>query len=302
VTAAAAAAPPAHHVARLGERLHLQEGPIDLVVDAFGPASARTRAFGRADAAFDGLLAGLARHLAVLRRPVDDRWPADASPTALRMRRAVASFGDHFVTPMAAVAGAVADTVSAALREVDGLDAAYVNNRGDIALFVTPRRPLEIGVVTAVREAGIEAGLHVDAASGVGGIATSGWDGRSFSLGIADAVTVLAADAATADVAATLLANAVDTDDPAVSRTPAHDLDPDSDLGSRPVTTAVGPLAPAAVDAALGAGRRLAEDWVREGRILGALIAVQGRGVVCGDHAHAVRAADRGHALAEAHP
>ena len=42
------------------------------------------------------------------------------------------------------------------------------------------------------------------------GIATSGWRGRSFSLGIADAVTVLAATAAEADAAATVIANAVD--------------------------------------------------------------------------------------------
>jgi hypothetical protein len=282
VTGAAATARPTRHAGRLDGRLHLQEGPIDLVIDAFGPAAARAEAFARAAAAFDGLLAGLARQLATLRRPLDAGWPADASATATRMRRAVAPFERHFVTPMAAVAGAVADTVLAEMREVDGLDAAYVNNRGDIALFVTPRRPLDIGVVTAVREAGIGAELHVDAASGVGGVATSGWDGRSFSLGIADAVTVLAHDAATADVAATLIANAVDADDPAITRVPASDLDPDSDLGERAVTTAVGRLAPAVVARALAAGRTRAERWVREGRIVGALIAVQGRGVACG--------------------
>jgi hypothetical protein len=271
-----------HRTGRLGDRLHLQEGPIDLVVDAFGPTAARRRAFARADDAFGGVLAGLARHLPALRRPLDDRWPADASPTAARMRRAVAPFGDRFVTPMAAVAGAVADTVLTAMREVEGLDAAYVNNRGDVALFVTPLRPLDVGVVTALRAAGIGAGLHVDAASGVGGIATSGWDGRSFSLGIADAATVLARDAATADAAATLLANAVDADDPAVARTPASALDPDSDLGDRPVTVAVGPLAPSSIETALAAGAAVAEAWVREGRILAALLAVQGRGVIRG--------------------
>jgi hypothetical protein len=290
------------HVGRLGERLHLQEGPIDLVVDAFGPTAARRRAFARADDAFAGILAGLTRHLPTLRRPLDDGWPADASPTAVRMRRAVAPFGERFVTPMAAVAGAVADTVLAAMRDVADLEAAYVNNRGDIALAVTPARPLAIGVVTALRTAGVGAGLHIDAASGIGGVATSGWDGRSFSLGIADGVTVLACDAATADVAATLVANAVDVDDPAVTRTPARELDPDSDLGPRPVTTAVGPLAPAAVDAALAAGRALAEAWVREGRILGALLAVQGRGVTCGHPAHAARLAARARPLAEARP
>jgi hypothetical protein len=156
--------------------------------------------------------------------------------------------------------------------------------------------------VTALRDADIGAGLHVDAASGIGGVATSGWDGRSFSLGIADAVTVLARDAATADVAATLLANAVDADDPAVTRTPAADLDPDSDLGALPVTTAVGALSAGAVDDALAAGRAQAERWVREGRILAALIAVQGRGVVCGHLAHAIRTADHRSALAEARP
>ena len=291
-----------HRAGRLGERLHLQEGPIDLVVDALGPAAARRAAFARADAAFDGVLTGLARQLPVLRRPLDGDWPGDASATAGRMRRAVARFGDRFVTPMAAVAGAVADTVLAAIRAVDDLDAAYVNNRGDIALFVTPARPLDIGVVTALRDADIGAGLHVDAASGIGGVATSGWDGRSFSLGIADAVTVLARDAATADVAATLLANAVDADDPAVTRTPAADLDPDSDLGALPVTTAVGALSAGAVDDALAAGRAQAERWVREGRILAALIAVQGRGVVCGHLAHAIRTADHRSALAEARP
>ena len=271
-----------HRAAGLGTRLHLQEGPIDLVVDALGADAAREAAFARAERAFDGLLAGLARHLPTLRRALDDDWPVDASPVAARMRRAVAAFGEVFVTPMAAVAGAVADEVLAAMRGVDGLDAAYVNNRGDIALMVTPARPLDIGVVTALRTAGLGAGLHVDAAAGIGGVATSGWDGRSFSLGIADAVTVLATDAATADAAATLIANAVDADDPAIRRVPARALDPDSDLGERLVTVAVERLSPTAVEAALAAGAARARSFLADGRILGALIAVQGRGIVCG--------------------
>ena len=291
-----------HRRARLGERLHLQEGPIDLVVGAHGPEATRRRAFARADAAFEGVLAGLARHLPALRRPLDDDWPEDASPTAVRMRRAAALFPERFVTPMAAVAGAVADAVLAAMRTVDGLDAAYVNNRGDVALLVTPARPLELGVVTSLRDAGIGAGLHLDAASGIGGVATSGWDGRSFSLGIADAVTVLAADAATADVAATLVANAVDADDAAVERAPAWALDPDSDLGARLVTTAVGPLAPPAVAAALAAGAAVAEAWVREGRILGAMIAVQGSARLCGRVAPALTPAHREGSSMEARP
>ena len=67
------------------------------------------------------------------------------------------------------------------------------------------------------------------------GIATSGWRGRSFSLGIADAVTVLADRAAAADAAATIIANAVDLPGhPAIVRVPACELAPDSDLGRAP--------------------------------------------------------------------
>ncbi len=275
-------------------RLHLQQGPIDLVVDAMGPPPVRTRALAAAAAAFDGVLEGLVAVLPHLRRPVDDGWPAAASPTAARMRAAVLPFAPAFVTPMAAVAGAVADTVLAAMRAVPGLEGAYVNNRGDVALHVTPARSLALGVVTELRRAGLAATLEVRHGEGIGGVATSGWDGRSFSLGIADAVTVLAADAATADVAATLLANAVDADDPAIRRRPAVDLDPDSDLGERPVTVAVGALAPSIVEGALDRGARLAERWVREGRIRAALLALQGRARTVGAPAGLARVVDIG--------
>lgn len=263
-------------------RLHLQEGPIDLVIDAIGPDAVRRRAFAAAIDAFAGVLQGLVAVLPHLRRPVAADWPADAPRTAMRMRAAVAPFASLFVTPMAAVAGAVADTVLAAMRGLPGLEAAYVNNRGDIAVHVTERRSLRLGVVADLARAGLVATLAVRAGQGIGGIATSGWDGRSFSLGIADAVTVLAADAATADAAATLLANAVDVDDPAIRRTPAVALDPDSDLGDRAVTVAVGPLPETKVRAALAAGVALAEDWIALGRIRGALFALQGRAAAVG--------------------
>jgi uncharacterized protein len=263
-------------------RLHLQEGPIDLVVEAMAPAGVRRHAFEAAATAFDGILMGLVRVMPHLRRPVDAAWPEDASPTAERMRRVVAPFAPVFVTPMAAVAGAVADTVLAAMRGVPGLEAAYVNNRGDIAVHVTPARSLRLGVVADLQRAGLAASLEIRAGQGIGGVATSGWDGRSFSLGIADAVTVLAADAATADAAATLLANAVDADAPGIERRPAVDLDPDSDLGERPVTVAVGPLPAATIAAALQEGARVAEGWVAEGRIQGAFLALQGRAIAVG--------------------
>ena len=109
------------------------------------------------------------------------------------------------------------------------------------------------------------------------GIATSGWRGRSFSLGIADAVTVLAATAAMADAAATIVANAVDLPDhPGIVRRPARDLRPDSDLGDRRVTRAVPPLAPDAIARALEAGAVRAQTLVDSGLIVGVALHLQG--------------------------
>ena len=119
---------------------------------------------------------------------------------------------------------------------------------------------------------------------GVGGVATSGRRGRSFSFGIADSVTVLARDAAGADAAATLVANAVDLPGhPGVGRAPARALDPDSDLGDRPVTVAIGPLARNEVAAALAGGRCRAEAMRAGGLIRGAALTLRGETVVIGD-------------------
>jgi uncharacterized protein len=115
-------------------------------------------------------------------------------------------------------------------------------------------------------------------------VATSGAKGRSHSLGIADSVTVLAHDAPAADVAATLLANAVDLPGhPAVTRAPACTLAPDSDLGARPVTTHVAPLAPADIAAALDAGEAAARSMLARGLIGGALLVLQGTARMVGD-------------------
>jgi uncharacterized protein len=116
----------------------------------------------------------------------------------------------------------------------------------------------------------------------VRGIATSGWRGRSLSLGIADAVTVLARTAAMADAAATMIANAVDVDAPGVHRRPAHEVQCESDLGWRLVTVAVPPLPAKAVDQALTAGLRAAEGFKARGLIEGAALFLQGESRVTG--------------------
>lgn len=265
-----------HRVARLsGNRLHLQEGPSDLVIAAFGGPSDIERAYAAAEEAFDGLLGELAGELRTLRQPLAAQPPALKGATAQRMARACWAFRAQYITPMAAVAGAVADTVMAAmLARAPTLKRAYVNNGGDIAVFVTPGHPLDIGVVPSLARARPEGFIRIDAAQHFRGIATSGWRGRSFSRGVADAVTVLARSAAEADAAATVIANATNVQDATIIRRPARDLDPDSDLGDIAVTVDVGPLSPEAIAAALASGARAAEALLRDGLIEGALLAL----------------------------
>lgn len=254
-----------------GDRLHLSHGPIDVVLRAWGAPEAVQAAESAAAAAFPAILPALAAELPELRRPITE-GPRARHPVARRMVAACTPFAPIFVTPMAAVAGAVADALLAAMLAAAPLARAYVNDGGDIAVHVGPGAALAIGLAGDPARLALDGALQVLPGSGIGGIATSGRHGRSFSLGIADSVTVLARDAATADVAATLIANAVDLDSPAIRRAPAASLDPDSDLGERPVTVAVGPLAPAEVNAALAAGLARAEAFRAAGHVVAAAL------------------------------
>jgi ApbE superfamily uncharacterized protein (UPF0280 family) len=206
-------------------------------------------------------------------------------------------FRNSFITPMAAVAGAVADHLLAAMLIGRRLSKAYVNDGGDIAFYLAPGERLTCGVVSNVLAPAVDGKIALTPDMPVRGIATSGaatkgTGGRSFSLGIADAVTVLAHDAAAADAAATVIGNAVDLPGHAsVVRCPASDMDPDSDLGERQVTLAVGTLALPEIEAALAAGFAEAERLRQAGHIYGAVLTLQGRFVVCGDKSKLMQAA-----------
>lgn len=275
---------------------HFQHGPIDLILkldESVRPVTPDVRT-ARLDAAwqrFTGLLPELVSELPVLRRAVSATLTGEASqalctgPVARRMMRACWPYRQVFVTPMAAVAGAVADEVLH--RLIDGpVRRAFVNNGGDIALHLAPGETYTVGLVSNPERVKWHAGtgaidpegrFTVQAHHGIGGIATSGWRGRSFSLGIADSVTVFAANAAAADVAATLIANQVNADHPAIERAPANTLKDDTDLGDRLVTVDVGPLSPALVREALLQGGHAARQWLQAGLILGAVLVLQGQ-------------------------
>ena len=261
-------------------RLHLSHGPIDVVLKAFGSERDVCRAHEAAADRFVTILPELCAELPTLRARSGEYEPQ--SPVGRRMAEACRPFRKIFITPMAAVAGAVADELLATMRAAAPLDRAYVNDGGDIAVFAAPGQALDIAIAGDFSLGPVPArngSIRIHHGDGVGGIATSGARGRSFSLGIADSVTVLAKDGATADAAATLIANAVDCHDPAIERRPANELDPDTDLSDRLVTVAVGLLPPAKRDAALAAGLARARAYRARGLILDAALTLQGETV-----------------------
>jgi uncharacterized protein len=253
-------------------RLHLQHGPIDLICEAWGPKDLVEAGYGRACRRFDGLLDELVAELPALR----SENKALAGPIAQTMGRAVAPFRPQFITPMAAVAGAVAEAVLAALVG-PGISRAYVNNGGDIGLHLT------LGESLACAISGADSQITVRSQDVARGIATSGWRGRSWSLGIADSVSVLAKTAAMADAAATMIANAVDLPGhPSVARRPARDMQADSDLGARLVTVAVRRLTQADINTALARGATAANAYRAEGLIEAAALFLQGESRIVG--------------------
>lgn len=239
----------------------MQHEPIDLIVEAFGATGEVQAAYRQAQARFATVLDELAEALALLRRPVGPRLRPRGS-VAARMEAAVWPHRRVFVTPMAAVADAVADEVLAAAAADRNLAKAYVNNSGDIAVHLRPGETLRLGIVGDLDRPTIDGTAAIE--PGIGGIATSGWRGRSLSFGIADAVTTLAKDAAAA-----VIANAVDADHPSIVRAPASSPD---DLTDRRVTTSMGPLDAATVSAALDSGQACADRLASAGLICGAAL------------------------------
>ena len=267
-----------------GKRLHLQDGPIDLIVEAHGSEPNVRAAYVAAIGRFTGLLDELCDELTLLRTGADPKTSALQGVVARRMHAAVAPFAaDQFITPMAAVAGSVAEEILGSMVQTALLDRAYVNNGGDIALHLADGEQFTVGLMDRPDAFGLMRTTTIRSCDPTRGVATSGRHGRSFSLGIADAVTVLAQTAAQADAAATIIANAVDLPGhPAVARCPAWEIQEDSDLGARLVTRDVGQLQKPEIALALEAGAAKTRQLLGLGLIEAALLHLQGETCVIG--------------------
>ncbi|TIX82348.1 MAG: UPF0280 family protein, partial [Mesorhizobium sp.] len=230
------------------------------IIEAFGDASECRAAYGQAVARFQTILSELVEELTELRRPASLRPRAFAGPTARRMEAAVNPLAEQFITPMAAVAGSVADEMLGALLAGRRLDRAYVNNGGDSAIHLGKGRSMTLAIAGTGH--GLEDRITIRAEDGISGVATSGWRGRSFSLGIADAVDL--------------------PGHPAIERVPACDLAPDSDLGDRLVTQAVGVFSSGEIAAALDSGLAVAEEFRRHDLIASSALFLAGQARIAG--------------------
>ena len=178
------------------------------------------------------------------------------------------------MTGMAAVAGLVADEIVSSSLALGG-DRVIVNNGGDIALGMKGKQKIRVGLKDPFKER-VSHVLEIFSDQGIGGVATSGWGGRSFSPGIADAVSVWAADGVIADAAATWIAGQMTLDSPKVVRCPAKEVDPETDIPHLLITRQVAPLTPEEKETALSAGLAVARVMIEKGIIRGAFLAVQG--------------------------
>lgn len=259
--------------------VRLDYGPLQMTIaaeDERGPMTQRAR-----DAAQQAMniLAELASHRKVAASPQQELPAGENWPEVLRqMIAAVTNSGDRTLTPMAAVAGSIAD-LTADWLQAQGATKVFVNNGGDIAIRLTGDRTTKVGVAPAIGQSPTHA-LVLAADNGIGGIATSGLGGRSFTKGIASAAVVAATRASLADACATSLANSTYVEHPAVKVALAEQLDPNTDIRGHQVVEEVGLLPLHVIEQALHNGWTQAVQLYKEGLIKGAAIFVQQRVVM----------------------
>lgn len=252
---------------------YLDYGPVQMTISAFsGGQPLNGETISHVEAYVCRLMEELTDCLDVARLPVGKAVTAKKLPPFLgKMLAAVRVAGDTDLTPMAAVAGAFADAVADFLVRRN-VSRVIVNNGGDIALRLNAREKVIVGLNPGLHGMGCSHTLDIGGNSCCKGIATSGLGGRSFTKGIASAVTVLAASSSLADACATSIANHTTTDEPGISRLPAEVLDPQTDIRGQLVTVGVSGLEPRAYEKALLSGIKRARQLLRKGIIMGVII------------------------------
>lgn len=256
-----------------GRAVLAENGPLRMVIQAWQGTDPRLEpAAEAARYAFD-CLKRVAGQLAVLKRRPADIIELPSEPISRVMIASVRAVGDADLTPMAAVAGSLADAVADWLFE-QGLSRVIVDNGGDIAVRLAAGETTRVGLRPEIQHPEISHVLTLDGRHSSWGITTSGLGGRSFTCGVASAVTAIARTSSLADAAATSVANACFVTGADVVQVPAEKLDPNTDIPGLLVTVKVGSLSPAQIAEALSNALKKAEHLTQKGVIWGALVAV----------------------------
>jgi uncharacterized protein len=259
-----------------GGSVMLECGPMRLVIDTrVGKVPQPQQAVRAADEAVR-FLEAVARSRPFLGRDYRRLMLHITNPLALKMVASVKAVGDQDLTPMAAVAGTIADAVADFLFE-RGMTRVLVDNGGDVAIRSSDGEPVTVGIRPQVDTKSISHAIVLGPERTAWGIATSGLGGRSLTRGVVDAATIIAADASLADAAATAVANASYVEHSAVIQKPAEEIDPFTDIAGLEVTVNVGPLPEEKKHQAIDHAIRRAEELVKHGLILGAFVAFQGK-------------------------
>jgi uncharacterized protein len=263
-------------ILKLGDSTILVEcGPMRMFVEGSIHGNPDPEACSRAANEAIGFLEQIAKHMDMVKAPA--RMIAEPPRHLLihGMWSAVTEVGDPDLTPMAAVAGTIADATADFLLG-QGLTRIVVNNGGDVAIRLSAGETVTVGIRPDLNAEQITHRVLITMDMNIGGVCTSGLGGRSFTRGVASATTVFAGSAAIADAAATAVANATYINSPAIQRRIADSIYPDTDLKGLEIAASVDRLSEDEALTALNQGLNRAETLVERGLIVGACVAVQG--------------------------
>lgn len=258
-------------------RVFVDYGPASMVITARRDGVDLPELASQAFPLIRDSLREIAEALPILRQYPRDGDFSGLSGLPLVMAEAVLATGEPTLTPMAAVAGTMADTVADWIY-ARGADFVAVNNGGDIALRLAPGQQLRMGILPDL-EGSISQVITIRSEDGIGGVCTSGLGGRSLTRGIASSVSVFAARCAVADACATHIANCSYIDSPRVHTCLAGEIEPESDIAGLTIVSAVEKLTEEEAERGLAQIRAEAEKQLRRGNLLFAAGDIQGRQV-----------------------
>ena len=217
-----------------------ENGPMRIVIQAWDKEKPDLEMASKAAEFSFACLAQVAQnHERLKQQPF--KIPEGLDPIPVDMMKSVMATGENSLTPMAAVAGSIADAVANWLFN-KGMSRVIVNNGGDIAIRLAENETAKVGIKTDIKNPNISHVVELSSCHPSWGINTSGLGGRSLTRGIASAVTAFARASSLADAAATSIANACFARDDSIVQVMAQKIDPLTDIKAVPVTVKIGQL------------------------------------------------------------